>query len=468
MASFTSTFEDQLTDGIVWSRTLVFSNYPLHHHFQLPEFESGGHSMPIINYSQLYNEFVVDKPSSESNYAASLIDPNKIQTGDILQSSDYRGVGSYYAVWLHADVFQNPASLCSQRANKLARSEKRGSSRVTEEQSHEDLDQYQLDTLTWKKAKQILSTARGQDQLVPLLEEKCPALLEHLTTKTMKIRLRTAIRSMKFQGDPGSLRRGNGPDWDNIPGDGLFQDGQTPSASDFFVNLPKIAFPILKKPSELSSAMNSHPFMQLYLFKHLDEMGYNAPPAVSIAPLGYFNSGNKERYVDLALLPPPLDIQTTLGFVLNKIQNHFPEDGLDYEDNEEKDDEEEEEGAGEEEEEEDVDEEGDNNDGRNKKRKQSTAVKKDVNRDPADQRMKYELAVVDFEAEDAITWCTAKSFTDYIALDPAGEDPILATRRMFHKHSEEIRKKLFALRPGSSEAVNDEELNSLFDQLLWT
>jgi hypothetical protein len=123
MASFTSTFEDQLTDGVIWSRTLVFSNYPSHRRIQLPEFEDGGHSMQIINYSQLYNEFVVGNPSSESNYAASLIDPNKIQTGDILRAGDYRGVGSYYAVWLHADVFQNPASLCLQRASKVVRPE---------------------------------------------------------------------------------------------------------------------------------------------------------------------------------------------------------------------------------------------------------------------------------------------------------------------------------------------------------
>jgi hypothetical protein len=460
MASFTSTFEDQLTDGIIWSRTLVFSNYPSHRHFQLHEFEDGGHSMHVINYSQLYNEFVVDNPSSESNYAASLIDPNKIQTGDILRAGGYRGVGSYYAVWLHADVFQNPASLCLQRASKVARSEIRSAP----EQPQEDLDQYQLDTLTWMKVKEIYIF--DEEQLEQLLLEKCPALLEKLTNETTEKQLRSVIRSTRFPGDPGNYGYGEGVDWDDLPIHDLFQYGQTRSARKYFLNLPKVTFPILKKPSELAVAMNAHPFMQLYLFEHLDEMGYNAPPAVSIAPLGYFKSQYKERCVDLALLPPPLDTQTTLGFVLNKIRDNFPEDGLDNDENDEEDDDEEEDE--EEDEEDDEDEEEDSKKRKNKGNQSATATNEEIH-EPADPRKKYELAMIDFEGDGSITWFTAKNSRNYyLDFDPAGENPFLATRRIFQKHAEEIRKKLRAIRPGSSEAVSDEELNSVFDQLLWT
>jgi hypothetical protein len=464
MASFTSTFEDQLTDGMVWSRSLVFSNYPSHRNFQLPEFEHGRHSMQIINYSQLYNEFVTENPSSKSNYAKSLIHPNKIQTGDILQTSDYRGVGSYYAVWLHADVFQNPASLCLQRASKVPRSENPGQDEDESVQHKEDLDQYHLDALTWGRIRDLITNyTYAEEQLVPLLQEKCPALLEKLTNEATKYGLQEAIEAMRFQGDPGSCGEGEGVDWDDLPTDELFQDSMTQSAGDYFLNLPKISFPILKKPSELAAAMNSHPFMQLYLFEHLDEMGYDAPPAVSIAPIGYFESEYKERCVDLALLPPPLDTQTTLGFVLNKIRDNFPEDGLDNEEDDE--------GEEDEEEDEEDEEEDDSDDGHNKKRKnqgKSTAPTKEEIHEPADPRKKYELATIDFEGEDAIFWCTVKNSKSIVDCDPAGENPIFTTRRMFRKHAEEIRKKLFTLRARSTEAVSDEELNSLFEQLLWT
>jgi hypothetical protein len=473
MASFASTFEDQLTDGIIWSRTLVFSNYPSHRNFQLPEFEGGSHSMQIINYSQLYNEFVVDNPSSKSNYAKSLIHPNKIQTGDILQTADYRGVGSYYAVWLHADVFQNPASLCLQRASKVPRSENPVQDDDESDQPKEDLDQFHLDALTWGKIRDLCTNySFTEEKLIPLLQEKCPALLEKLTNETTKYDLQEAIGAMRFQGDPGSCGVGEGVDWDDLPTDELFQDGQTQSAGEYFLNLPRISFPILKKPSELAAAMKSHSFMQLYLFEHLDEMGYDAPPAVSIAPIGYFESEYKERCVDLALLPPPLDTQTTLGFVLNKIRDNFPEDGLDNEEDEAEEDEEDEEGDEEEEDVEDDDENEESHGGHNKKRKnqgkQSSATKKEKIHEPTDPRKKYELAIIDFEGEDAISWCTVKNSKNFVDVYPAGENPIIATRRMFHKHAKEIRQKLLALRQGSSGAVSDEELNSLFDQLLWT
>jgi hypothetical protein len=470
MASFMSTFEDQLTDGIIWSRTLVFSNYPSHRRIQLPEFEDCGNSMHIINYSQLYNEFVVDNSSSKSSFATSLIDPNKIQTGDILQAGDYRGVGSYYAVWLHADVFRNPASLCLQRASKVARSEIRSAP----EQPQEDLDQYQLDTSTWRKVKEYYIF--DEEQLEQLLQEKSPALLENLTNEATEQQLRSVIRSTRFPGDPGNYGYGEGVDWDDLPIHDLFQNGQTRSARKYFVNLPKITFPILKKPSELSAAMNSHPFMELYLFEHLDEMGYNAPPAVSIAPLGYFKSQYKERCVDVTLLPPPLDTQTSLGFALNKIRDNFPEVGLDNEDNEEDDeeddDDDEEEEENDEEDDDDAEEENDSQAGPNKKRKsqgkQSAPAPTEEIHEPTDPRKKYELAMIDFEGDDSIFWITAKRSKNYVDFDRKGENPFSTTRRIFQKHAEEIRKKLLAIRRGSSEPVNDEELNSLFDQLLWT
>jgi hypothetical protein len=150
--------------------------------------------------------------------------------------------------------------------------------------------------------------------------------------------------------------------------------------------------------------------------------------------------------------------------------------GLDNEDNEEDDeeddDDDEEEEENDEEDDDDAEEENDSQAGPNKKRKsqgkQSAPAPTEEIHEPTDPRKKYELAMIDFEGDDSIFWITAKRSKNYVDFDRKGENPFSTTRRIFQKHAEEIRKKLLAIRRGSSEPVNDEELNSLFDQLLWT
>jgi hypothetical protein len=478
MASFSSTFEDQLTDGLILSRSIVFSSNPTHKMFALPEFRAVTHALHVINYSQLYNDFVTNNPKSMSDYADMLTSPSKIRTGDIVQKGDYRGTGSYYAIWLHADVFQNPSSCCLARAMPLARQQVRGKGLPPPPASEPkapaiDLDQYKLNSETWARIQGILSTNSFMDEqcaIKTFLQDKSPELLEKLTNETEKFRYWEIIRSMRFPGDPGSSV-GNDVDWDNLPGEQLLQDGQTPSASDYFVNVPPIAFPILKKPAELSSAMNSHPFMQLYLFEHLDEYGYTAPPAVSMAPMGYFpDSEFNYRQIDLMLLPPPLDTQTTFGYVLNNIQNHFPEGFLGGDDDDDEEEEEEQEESEEKEENDQVNDESHSDQKNNKRNLDSNSklpAAKKTSTEPVAKKKKYDLAMLNM-GEDAIFWFTVNTSDGFLEYNTEFENPVLITRRMFRKHAEEIRKKLLALRPGPTAPASDEELNSLFDQLLWT
>jgi hypothetical protein len=50
MASFCSdTFEEQLTDGLILSRSIVFSSNPTHQTFTLPRFETLTHPLHVIN-----------------------------------------------------------------------------------------------------------------------------------------------------------------------------------------------------------------------------------------------------------------------------------------------------------------------------------------------------------------------------------------------------------------------------------
>jgi hypothetical protein len=237
--------------------------------------------------------------------------------------------------------------------------------------------------------------------------------------------------------------------------------------------------------------VNSHPFMQLYLFEHLDEYGYTAPPAVSMAPMGYFpDSEFNYRHIDLMLLPPPLDTQTTFGYVLNNIQNHFPEGflGTDEDDDEEEEEEEEKEEEDKAEENDEVQQEkseGHDNNAHDNKDESHTGhnstnkrnlenvttsnlpASKKISKESAANRKKYELAMLN-TGEDSILWFNVNTASEVFDYNSEFENPVRTTRRMFRKHAEEIRKKLLALRPGSTAPVSDEELNSLFNQLLWT
>jgi hypothetical protein len=236
MASFCSdTFEEQLTDGLILSRSIVFSCNPTHQTFTLPRFETLTHPLHVINYSQLYNEFVTDNTKSMSDYATKLLPPNKIRTGDIVQNGDYRAVGSYYAIWLHADVFQNPSSCCLARVQTLPPRASSGRGKGLRpppanqpEAPPIDLDQYSLDSDTWTRIQGILSASSFMDDQKAIkifLQEKSPDLLGKLTNETTKYRYWEIIRSMRFPGDPGGYE-GNSVDWDNLPGEQLLQDGK--------------------------------------------------------------------------------------------------------------------------------------------------------------------------------------------------------------------------------------------------
>ena len=435
-------FSDQLSDGLIWGKSIVFSNYPKHVGVSLPigydsenyeeqeeneneeEMESPHY---IIIYSQLYQEFVVENSVSRNKFAKSLIPPHLVQTGDILQTGGYRGVGSYYAVWLSAGLFNNPDSLKFEKIRKAQRVEAEAPTATKDEEKEEDIDllaPYALSKETIMALKKaFLKWDCNENDLRPILESTAPELLAKLPDDT----LRNYILCYRVQGDSGASR-GEEVAWNELlPEDLASQDFEgfvTYEADRFFQGIPDMEFPQLKPRKVLSHALRQRPWMELYLFEHVDEMGYAAPTAVSMAPLRYFNSEYDARFIDLALLPSPLQQNTCCGYVLHNIRDRLPQDG-------DADNEEGEEG-----------------------RKSKTGTSSSL---PT-------IAFIDFEGEDGIFWSDIDNCGSTVIFTKP--NPMDVTREMFRKHAEAIRLRLLALHP-SNETATEEEIQSLFDQLLW-
>jgi hypothetical protein len=465
MSSFTEAdHEVVFPNGLIWSKSIVFSSNPTHYEFQLPQLDDEfGMFGRIINYSELYREFVLENESSRVDYTNSLIDPMKINTGDILQTSDYRGVGSYYAVWLHADIFHNPSSVSLARVSKAPKAS--GDNRLrTRRAERFNFDQFHLDPPTWRKIQSLLESDEWPEmspELHDLLKEESPELLALLKDGNRGSNAIFDIKRARFEGDPGGFG-GDPVDWENLSAEEVFNDGQTDNIGDYFCALPHMKYPSIRSSGFLSRTIQSRPWMQLYLFSHLDEMGYAAPPAVSMAPIGYFPIEYSDRHIDLSLLPSPLDEQTTCGYVLNRIRSKFPAEAL--EDTGE--DIEEDEGRGEEEEEEDGNDEDEN--GENEDEEEAEKGKK-TKKEQVSSTVR-DLAFLEFEGEGAIFWFSLAGSQRHVNWDPDQENPLVTTRKIFHRHAEEIRKKLVNLLPEESTlaSLGDEDLSGVFHQLLWS
>lgn len=184
----------------------------------------------------------------------------------------------------------------------------------------------------------------------------------------------------------------------------LDEYGNTPNASYRFEKLPRKTYPKLVHRKELSK-LSTLPFMQLYLFEHLDEYGYAAHTAVSMAPLNYFPGEYEDRHIDLALLPDVLRTGTDFGLGLQRVLDKLPQ-----------------------------------------------------GRVSADS-----VALIRFQAEDAIMWMSAKDAEEYFGLEPSGMPSIEPTRLMFRDHAQKVRE----LVAGSADvAVTEHDLDEFLRGLL--
>eukprot|EP00981_Chlorochromonas_danica_P001946 scaffold403_cov183-Ochromonas_danica.AAC.2 len=334
--------ESILSDGYLWAKTIPYTNQPKVHTLELDyNIDS------IFNYSEFYHSL---SPSEQELYFL----PDEFQTGDIVTVNGFvRGVGSCYVVWLHSGLFTNP--VFTQKHRRHPQEEYTvGAKRSTT--AEVDLDQYPLTDEEWLRLRDLLgSDLAGDDydaflqKLSDLLQEKSPDLLEAIKNDG-EMTFFSAITSLRFPEDSQAKKKENDEEEDADEEDeeeeeeqedeedvkqSFLQEKATNNASSyFFKNAPSAKWPRLIKRKNLQPLAKVS-FMQCYLFRHLDEYGYAAPSALSMATTSYMNGLGGDgiaRIVDLALLPPPLRQETELGQVLDKILSYLPKKhrGKDY------------------------------------------------------------------------------------------------------------------------------------------
>lgn len=100
-----------LSDGWLWAKSLALVRSPSHRGLILPDIPLyNNRTTSILNYSDLYATIITDnitRPNLKARAERYMPHPSDIVTGDTFQTTDYRGVGTYYAIWLLEDVFVN-------------------------------------------------------------------------------------------------------------------------------------------------------------------------------------------------------------------------------------------------------------------------------------------------------------------------------------------------------------------------
>ncbi len=103
--------------------TIVYVDKPRHF---FADFEDAHIDTNLVNYSFIY-EGLKDK------YPL-LMNPNRLRSGDCVQTCDYRGVGNYYAIWLRKDLITHDQAFLDKFAVKMKFEGQQRHGRLTDEQ----------------------------------------------------------------------------------------------------------------------------------------------------------------------------------------------------------------------------------------------------------------------------------------------------------------------------------------------
>jgi hypothetical protein len=456
--------EMKLSDGVIYANTLVFSNKPLHVNRDVPAINRDTQTVDlndaycmekVINYSQIYDEYVTNNPDKESraHYEQALAPPSSLLTGDVVQTTDYRGVGSHYVLWLHKDAHKNSDWFSLEKAGPIQTEQNK-----KVKTDHSDLvvlsaydwgmDDDLIRAVSSVIAKSQSLTQYGVDRsagralLAPLLEEKYPEVLENLCLP-YNFPTIGAFSIQYPDGKPGEENE-VGTNWAELDlDDQLDEEGGVMEAESLLANLPQSIYPLLSRRDRLKAALqkDAGEKFSCYLFSHCDEMGYSAPTAVSIARAGSLPQVDGEnRDIDLHLLPPPLDTESQFGRALHVLAKRLEDRRIDDGDDDGNDDDGEEEdgngdansdGDGEDDDNEDVDLDDNGNAGSNAPTKKVEPKTKDI-------------VLIDFNGNDALYFNSVRSANDSYGFGgPFSPFPI--TRKVFEKHAELVRRDMLAL-----------------------
>ncbi len=468
MSAFNDNSGGALSDGEVFANTIIYSNQPRHiGSFFLPTYtatrsiESDDeverddmvlqgpslyHHCQIINYSEIFESFVInnEETSEKVIYEQMFLPPDELCTGDIVQTSDYRGVGSYYVVWLHKDAHHNHPTINSPKQTIPACDEDAakalldGSGNITKKRSGEgvidgkrfiSVYDYGLDDDLIRKIQEIFakyphlcrynqSRASLRDDLYPILGTTHSDLLDEICTIN-NIKIINAITAVKLASPASGI---NSTDRDLFshfnPFEECDEEGNVFNAGEVIDNLKKqsssFKYPLQRRRDQLAQSVCTHERLSCYLFSHLDEMGYSAPTAVSMARVDQLpQQEHYNRDIDLSLLPPPLDKETAFGRALNELRNKIHNSGREFEPDEE---------AGNDT---DIVDTNDNKSG----------------------FLIRDFAFVDEVCEDTIAFRSKAAAVEYCEGSPS----LLKTREIFQRHSQNISADVSAITGNSTE-----------------
>jgi hypothetical protein len=376
--------QDFVSDGWLWAKSLELNRTPLKRSLVLPQIVSKDKSraLKIINYSDLYDTLVttnVSRPNLRARAERLLTHPKDIASGDTFQTTDCRGVGTYYAIYLLEDVFVNhpllrDVSAMSFHADDDKIPEEQDDSKLLKNSpiylnQYVDLQRNLFPILDNEELMEEVQSAlnqswKAEDNLIslgPILNKpqfstlwadielflrynaNVPGIRD-LMQNNVEVRLqfhRGRYYSEQLRSYIGKFATIGLPPArcsiesvsKNINDTFYFKEDDEEEYSSLFsrdhvealgtVDPQPLWASFLSRTnfagkygSKLTTT--TQPKWQVYLISHMDEMGYNAPTMFSWAPYGYFGyEGIQYRDVDLQLLQPPLDQRTVLGRILH-------------------------------------------------------------------------------------------------------------------------------------------------------
>eukprot|EP01031_Cornospumella_fuschlensis_P025761 gene25761-31112_t len=301
---------EDVDDGRIWAETILLSNQPMHYTVFVEELSYlVSRNKSVLNYSQVYSA------STSPSFVDQLVAPIHIRSGDIVQiNPGPHGIGAHYAIWLLKDLVHHDLSAL----DNLPKCSHASSSKQTCSRLNPPIDPF-----AWGLSDQELKQLK-KVFCVESYEQRCRELQSMLLSNKQELfqsilndnnmEYENAVKSLRFKDDfigkKNEVKDDNDHEDDSSnddwPLEYLTPYGTTPHASQHFA--PPFApygFPHLLSRAALQPICHNGIF-DLYLFPHIDELGYAAPPAMSIAPYCYFPWEYSSRHIDLSLLPYPL------------------------------------------------------------------------------------------------------------------------------------------------------------------
>eukprot|EP01031_Cornospumella_fuschlensis_P043570 gene43570-53274_t len=235
MAAFTAS-PNNLSDGMIWGKTIIFSNLPAYYHLYVEEISDfiRNHkkykNRGVLNYTQIYD-------ACSSAVKEKFIPPSEVRTGDILQINEGpRGVGAFYAMWLYKDIVKHDLTGVNMQGSEDQGRKKR----ERDNQHHIDPFSWGLQEAELKNLKRIVANEdyeQMQEDLKAFLLPRQPRLFDIFQTEE-GCDYEGAISNLRFPDDhaePLGDEEGEEDQYeDDENSDYINEYNMTPNASSHF------------------------------------------------------------------------------------------------------------------------------------------------------------------------------------------------------------------------------------------